>query len=203
MIESVRLVIEDNDAYLIYIDRGREVEVRPEWKERKGRDLLARALGIKAGTPLTVLDATMGLAGDAVHLQSLGVNVTAIERHGDVVKLVDWWLKHSGRPKFEVIHADACDWLAETDRRFDVIYLDPIFPGDRSGKARKTMDVLQVLEAIGDGAGQEAKLFATASLKARRIVVKRGLKSPPIVNHPKPAFVLKGRLIRYDVYTVA
>jgi 16S rRNA (guanine1516-N2)-methyltransferase len=79
----------------------------------------------------------------------------------------------------------------------DVICLDPMFPArSKFARAKKEMTLARMVSGNDEDA---AELLALASqVAARRVVVKRPLKSPPLSQGP--SFSIKGRSIRFDVY---
>src|SRR5690606_27283774 len=77
---------------------------------------------------------------------------------------------------------DARDLMAA--ERFDVVYLDPMFPERRkTALARKEMQYMQALLSDDDGASLLAPPLECAT---RRVVVKRPLHAPPLQDSPKP-----------------
>ena len=189
------------------------------WRRRQGpgrRMPIARAVGLGSpGTP-RLLDATAGLLRDAVVLAGLGARVTACERHPVVGALVrDALARARGADadfaawldeRLEFRGVDARELLGSTDAGWDVVYLDPMYPG-RTGSAlnRKEMRVLGAALAASAGTldrpdadAPELLCLARAS-GARRVVVKRPAGSPPLGDAP-PDLVFEGRSTRFDVY---
>ena len=151
-----------------------------------------------------VVDATGGLAHDAVHLAALGYRVTAIERNAIVGALVLDGLDRaraagllaSENPRW--ISGDTCAILPSLNDSFNTVYLDPMFPPKRkkSAAVRKEMRMLRDLASDSDDIYE---LFAVARrYSADRVVVKRPLDAPPIAPDRRAEF--RGKLIRYDVY---
>jgi len=165
-------------------------------------DLLAKAMG-KGST--TVLDATAGLGKDAVLLWRLGYTVTAVERSLVVAALLQDMIDRTQallpeHKRITVIREDSIQYLSQVIDRPDVVYLDPMFPtkSRTSIAPKKELQLLRVL--VGEHTDAD-KLFDIAMAKARkRVVVKRPLKSPPLVRAPSASH--SGKLVRYDVYSV-
>lgn len=170
------------------------------------REALARAVGLKGGSPLTVVDATGGLGRDAFVLASLGATLYVIERHPVVYELLrDGWrraMDNEGTARaagrMTLVHADAAAWLAALDRGADAVYLDPMYPPEaKGGEVKKGIRSLQRLIGPQADAG---KLFAAARAAApRRLVVKRPRRAPPL-EPDLPHFSIEGRHTRFDVY---
>lgn len=160
--------------------------------ERHGDSLLRKALGKRV--PETVVDATAGMGRDAREIAAMGAEVIAIERHPGLWALLnELWLDN---PVF--VHADAREWLAATGTRPDVVLLDPMFPARRKSAAVK--NEARVLQALVGDDQDTNDLFRAAERVAGRIVVKRPLKAPPLVDDRKPTHVLRGKSVRFDVY---
>ncbi len=142
---------------------------------RQGRKLaLAKACGVRPG--LRVLDGMAGLGLDGMTLAMLGCDVLMVERNRLLAELLADAVDHT-RHQIDVagavMHrlADVRDVLSE-GHRFDVIYLDPMFPArDKHALPRKSAQVLSDLL----GAADEAlpAIVADSIPLSRRVVVKR------------------------------
>ena len=95
---------------------------------------------------------------------------------------------------------DSADYLTTLNAGdIDVVYLDPMFPErGKSAKAKKEMLAFQQL--VGEGDNEDRLLDESRRVAKYRVVVKRPIKAPYMASH-KPAFDLRGKTIRYDVYT--
>ncbi|MBA2409256.1 MAG: class I SAM-dependent methyltransferase [Gammaproteobacteria bacterium] len=174
------------------------------------RQLLARAVGIKAGFRPSVTDVTAGLGRDAFLLALLGCRVSMIERSPLVHALLA-----DGLMRAQVAsdaHADSLDRLtltcadakgvlenlADADRP-DTVYLDPMYPC-RARSALNSKDMRALRALVGDDEDAPDLLTTALSCARRRVAVKRPRLAPPLVG-PPPMFQLKGTSTRYDVYT--
>ncbi len=176
-------------------------------RRSQGASLLRRAVGTVGGRAPEVLDATAGLGTDAYVLASAGCRVAMCERHPVVATLLLDALSRarSASGKLAAIAARmslrVCDaHLLLPDTRFDVVYLDPMFPLRRKvALTKKSARALWALASTVESAQDDA-LLALALRSARyRVVVKRPLRSPPLSGHP-PAHSLRGKLVRFDIY---
>ena len=174
----------------------------------QGKDPLLKALG----NAKSVLDMTAGWGGDAVHIAQPGRLVWSVERHPVVYQLLiqaratlDLELKR--QLKFLQLDAAAQtfrkDLLGQLEReiKFDLVYLDPMFPGKigKIAKAKKPMRILQRLMEV-PCAKNEQRLFDNAmQIAQHRVVVKRALKAPYITNLV-PQGSIKSKLLRFDLY---
>ena len=167
---------------------------------------LSRAAGLKADRRPTILDATAGLGSDAYLLARAGCELTLLERNDVVHALLRDGIERgrSGSPetaaavnRMRLLSGDFTT-LAPSLPEFDVVYLDPMFPGDRgSARAGKSMYLLQRLLGEGD---KTDSLLAPAIHKARdRVVVKRAKRSPACVGR-RVDICFRGSSSRYDVY---
>ncbi len=169
---------------------------------------IARAIGIQKDHIPHVLDTTAGLGRDAYVLATLGCEVTMLERSPILAALLENGLQRAldqypDDPVFariQLLHADAFDYLdmLHKPNRYDVIYLDPMYPHrDKHVLVKKEMQVLQHLLGSHDDA---ARILAAALSKAgRRVVVKRPVWAPPL-DGPPPRHQIKGKTTRFDIY---
>lgn len=174
----------------------------------KRQDLI-KAIGAKGAARPAVLDATAGLGSDGFLMAAAGCKVLMLERSPVVHALLADGLRRGAAadsPSSETVahmsllKHDLNAGMLSGDR-FDVVYLDPMFPADRkTARSGKGMYLLQ--ELLGP-ASDEAELFRRAAeMASRRIVVKRGKRSPEITDE-KPDICFRGSSSRYDVYLLA
>ena len=120
------------------------------------------------------------------------------------------------------MRADESNSTAPGSGRPDVIYIDPMFPegnGKSSGKkqgngkaavkkaavkkAAVKKDAMLLRMLVGEGADplQDEELFTLSMQVAKsRVVVKRSLRAPAIVESPPPQASFKGKSVRIDRY---
>lgn len=162
---------------------------------------LLRAARVKT-RPARLLDLTAGLATDAFRLARAGFEVLACERQPVIHALVeDARVRAPDIPapgRLELRFADARSVLADPALPApDVIYLDPMFPGEgRTALPRRELQLLRELTGEDDS-GMELLALARARAR-RRVVVKRPLHAPALA--PGVSLVFKGRAVRFDVY---
>jgi 16S rRNA (guanine1516-N2)-methyltransferase len=175
------------------------------------RQLLAKAVGIRASSKASVIDVTAGLGSDAFVLAILGCRVLMLERSAIVHALLADGLDRA-RPhpvlgaalseRLALRHLDAIshlDHLPGHDRP-DVIYLDPMYPRrDQSALNKKEMRILR--ELVGDDEDAPALLIAGLTCARQRVVVKRPRLALPLQG-PPPTIQLRGETTRYDIYNV-
>ncbi|MEM6853412.1 MAG: class I SAM-dependent methyltransferase [Planctomycetota bacterium] len=179
-----------------------------------GRSLktpLLKAVGIhkqRSGERPNVLDATAGLGEDAWLLAAAGCQVTAIERHPIVHALLADALRRARLTAPGVTDrinllpcAEARDVLRESaasGKRFDVVLLDPMFPGSARRKTaeRKPMRVLRWL--VGDDADADDLLDLARKTARQRVVVKRPKHASHLAG-VEPVATHAGKGLRFEV----
>nr|CAA6828553.1 MAG: SAM-dependent methyltransferase (EC [uncultured Thiotrichaceae bacterium] len=175
----------------------------------KGQDI-AKAVGLNKLKHPHVIDATAGLGRESFVLASLGCTITLLERNPIVHALLEDGLQrainsedkelHTIVKRMTLINADARQWLQQLpdDNPPDVIYLDPMFPERRkSALVQKEMRFFH--EVVGDNQDDDALLEIARQHCKHRVSVKRP-RHAPLLAGEKPAFVISGKAIRYDVY---
>ncbi|AUJ58534.1 class I SAM-dependent methyltransferase [Coxiella-like endosymbiont of Amblyomma americanum] len=168
--------------------------------------LIARAIGLKTHSNLSVLDLTAGLSQDAFILADLGCKVTMLERNPIIAALLKEGLHNAitSTEWFKLLHlklieTEAYNYLLAPNTPFyEVIYLDPMYPTKKkSAFSKKEMRILRHVVGEDKDAHQ---LLKTALKKAKnRVVVKRPRISPKL-GDICPTFSYKGRSSRFDIY---
>ena len=175
---------------------------------RKGghNEMLGRAVGLKADRKPLIWDATGGLGRDAFVLADLGCEVTLFER----VPVLAWLLEKA----VQAAAVSGVDQVRQAAERMvvragdskvlcapaeTVIYLDPMFPERKKAAAVKKESAM--LQHLADQADDSESLWQWAwDQPVERIVVKRPLRAP-ILGNIRPAHTLKGKSVRFDVFT--
>lgn len=170
---------------------------------------LARAVGLRGQSPLTVIDATAGLGRDAFVLASLGAEVTMLERSPVVGALLADALRRALKhPEVASVAArmtlhvgEARDYLSSLALRPDVVYLDPMYPHTaKNALPKKEMRLFRSLIGGDEDAG--ALLGVARQVALKRVVVKRPAGAAPLGG--KPHGSIPGKTTRFDLYlTVA
>lgn len=157
------------------------------------------------------IDATAGLGEDGLLLAATGYDVLLIEHNEQIVSLLKDGIKrgaehpllHDALSRMQVIHADACDILAQLPEDFmrgravDVVYLDPMFPERQKNAAvKKKFQLLHLIEA--PNADDEALLHAALHAHPQKIIIKRPPKGPHFAQK-KPSYSITHKAVRYDV----
>lgn len=173
------------------------------WKQRKAEGLKAnpiiRACAIKENTK--VLDLTAGWGRDAALMAVFGAQVTMVERHLMMFKLLEDALQNQDdlskkMLNMALIYDDACHILKSHNMNFDVIYFDPMHPErDKSALVKKDLQILQHM--VGRDEDKEQVLHLALNYPCKKVVVKWPSAKPPL---KKPNHSIIGKTIRYDVF---
>lgn len=110
----------------------------------------------------SVLDMTAGLCIDAFHIAGNGRSVTAIDINPEIAQAAASNAAALGISGFEAICADSTRWLAEGDRSFDTIFIDP---ARRGQGGRRTF-------ALADCEPNVVALLPLLKQRCRRLIVK-------------------------------
>ena len=175
---------------------------------RKGghNEILGRAVGLKADRKPLIWDATGGLGRDAFVLADLGCEVMLCERVPVLAWLLDQAVQAAAVSGVDQVRAAAermCLLAADSKTQRapagTVIYLDPMFPERQKAAAVKKESAM--LQHLVDQADDSEALWQWAwDQPVERIVVKRPLRAP-ILGNIRPAHTLKGKSVRFDVFT--
>tara|TARA_B100000886_G_C20111826_1_gene362187 strand:- start:34 stop:534 length:501 start_codon:yes stop_codon:yes gene_type:complete len=163
-------------------------------------------VGLKPDRKPLIWDATGGLGRDAFVLADLGSEVTLCER----VPVLAWLLGQA----VQAAAVSGVDQVREAAERMvvragdskmlrapaeTVIYLDPMFPERKKAAAVKKESAM--LQHLVDQADDSEALWQWAwDQPVERIVVKRPLRAP-VLGNIRPAHTLKGKSVRFDVFT--
>ncbi len=117
---------------------------------------------------------------------------------GEVLKKLTPVVGGAGGHPTEAVAATASVGLGE-GQVFDVVYLDPMFPGaeDRSAAQRKPLRILRRL--VGEDADADALLPLALAVAKSRVVVKRPPQAPVLAGR-EPTLRFAGKGVRWDVY---
>ena len=174
-------------------------------------EAIAKAIGIKGKTSLSVIDCTAGMGNDSFVMASVGAEVTMLERSPVIAALLEDALKRAQdipelAERVSLVKSDAYDYIAKhtsgaAQALADVIYLDPMFPHKKkSALVKKEMRAFQQLL----GADMDSTELLELALKhaGSRVVVKRPSYAEPIAlqSGRKPDTEITSKKHRFDVY---
>lgn len=195
-------ILTDQDGRKLQIDFLNDKQSYHKTKGSIKTELIAKALG-SGRYGLSVLDLSAGLGIDSVFISQLGFQVHAIERNPILfLALETAWnqMSEEFKQKVKFHFASAESFLEKTDLQFDVIYFDPMFPEKKKSALPKQEMIIfrQLVGADEDATDVVQKVLKLK--KAKRLVVKRPIKAPLLLE--KPQNQVEGKLIRFDIYGV-
>lgn len=195
----------------IYVDfvQGR---LGHRWRQEGQRHHpLSKAVGLKQGNDLTVVDATAGLGRDAFMLALLGCQVQMVERSPAIAALLydglqrayqaprlNAWLK----TRLQLVYRDAQQWFVRSSPSWqpDVVYLDPMYPHrQKTALVKKEMRLCRAV--VGEDSDAPTLLETALQYARQRVVVKRPRQAPTL-NAISPNFCIKSKNTRFDVYLI-
>ena len=157
---------------------------------------LGKALGLKRGEKKPhVFDVTAGMLGDSLLMHSFGCRVSAWERHPAAFILSANAIFNSS-VDIDLTFGNAVDLHVNAYKECDVIYFDPMY-GGKNDKALPKKEMRIFREIVG--VDSDAKVVAEKlKSKNKRLVVKRSIKTSPLMDNPCITFL--GKSTAYDVY---
>ena len=180
------------------------IDCRPHSRDLSRKQPLARALGAAD----SVIDASAGLAQDAMFMACLGYRVTALERSPLLVKLVRDLLDNLDpahacsdaiRRRLVLKQGDAIELLPQCEQA-DVVYVDPMFPPRRRESALPRKEIQLIRAVVGDDPDAGMLLQTALDSARKRVVVKRPHYAKMLL--PGVHHTIESKLLRYDVYLI-
>lgn len=170
---------------------------------------ITRAIGLKSNHKPYVIDATAGLGQDGFVLAYLGCQVLMLERSKVVAMLLQDAIRRARQQigtwveeRLQLVQDDACHFLSQpSPAKPEVIYLDPMYPGTKTGTALVKKEMRLLRQLVGEDKDSD-KLLQTALQQAtKRVVVKRPKGATPLCNQ-LPNHTIESKNTRYDVYMI-
>lgn len=169
---------------------------------------LPKAVGMKVGHTLTIVDATAGLGGDAFLLASLGAEVTLIERSVEMHKISQEGMKRAqdaGGDVAEVIGrmtlllGDAKDLLPSLCP--DVVLVDPMHP-PRKKSALVKIEMRLIRKIVGEDPDVIDLMKVALQMAQKRVVLKWPRRADAMDGIPPCSHQIIGKTTRYDVFMI-
>lgn len=179
------------------------------WQRTQGQldnHPLRRAMGWEAGHSKTILDMTAGWGQDALDLALWGFQVSSIEAHPLVFKMLDTHWEHVSKEapeaKLKFQFGNSVDFLKNA--KFDSVYLDPMYPETNEMSApTKHMQGLRKIHSLwpleNTPTAEEMLNSALQHQQNSRIVVKRPHHAPVIFPERNRGCV-ESKTTRWDIY---
>lgn len=142
-----------------------------------------------------ILDALSGWGTDGLTMAIAGCEVVCCEVNPLVMLLSKNRMLAMGMD-IEMLNDDAANVIAKQGTRFDVIYLDEMFPEHPKGALPSK--ALQVLSELAANCNIEQLLELAIETAKNRVVVKRRRNQPPV--SASTSWSIQSRTVRFDVY---
>jgi len=192
---------DDQKEKPIGIQIDQELNRHEEFFKRSSivKELLARAVGVKAGIRPKILDLTGGLLGDTLLFLSFGCEVVTLERHPIIAFLIRSSLANAHHPalrRLTFLPQDVVTYLSHNPIS-EVVFFDPMFEDiNEKTLPKKQMRIFRSF--IGQDQDALAVYEFIRSLNPKRLVVKRPRLSIELGAGPQMKY--EGKATRYDVY---
>ncbi|MEE9429239.1 MAG: class I SAM-dependent methyltransferase [Paracoccaceae bacterium] len=169
---------------------------------------LPRAVGMKSGPVVDVVDATAGLGRDAFLLASLGTRVTLIERSEKMHSLLAGALAHARKAggdiadvidRMTLLHGDARDLLPGLNPQ--VVLVDPMHP-PRNSSALVKREMRLLREIVGTDEDSVTLMQIALKTARKRVVLKWPLRADPMAGIGPASHQILGKSTRFDVYMI-
>lgn len=162
-------------------------------KTRRNGLLLRAMKGIDPNE--LVVDTCCGWGLDLMCLRVAFKRVVGIERHPLLYGFLQEAVDKFSLGGVEILKGDAKDYEGEGR----VFYMDPMYPPGNRAKSLGKKSIQLLKKICGSDTDQEELLSTLLRKNPKRVVVKRGIKTPPLLSR-KMRSSLSGRLIRFDIY---
>ncbi|MDH3635049.1 MAG: class I SAM-dependent methyltransferase [Gammaproteobacteria bacterium] len=179
-------------------------------RSRQAGQAIVKACSNKQRSIKKILDLTAGWGVDSLTLAHHGKQVAMLEQNPLVFAIVAYSLERLAAVEagaaiarqMTIENSDARDFLGRlnNDHDIDCIYLDPMFPGHKSGA--KPSKEMQILQAMTGNLGIESCFEQALGKAHKRVVVKRPAKAGSL-DSLKPDMTYREKTIRFDVYLTA
>ena len=208
-ITDSKLTLLNNDNNLTIDFNDKDIQSRVDPKSKKCS--VVQAVEGRSKNKLKILDTTAGLGRDTFTLASRGHLVTAIEKdHYIYLLLLDAleWAKKDCNLKqiadnITLINANSAAYILTTNKQFDAVYIDPMFPErKKSAKVKQNMQIMHQIAFNDENINSQILDNAFASSIAKKIIVKRPINDE-YLSAKKPSAQIKGKTNRFDIYSIS
>ena len=151
------------------------------------------------------VDLTAGFGKDAFEIAKSRKckSIHLIEKEKWVFSLLEDGLKNSGTKeakelllKFQIFNEDNLQFLETNKKKYDLIFIDPMFTGVQKSKAKRHMQALRDLSSSINDENLLKRSLERANLK---VIVKRH-KNMAFLEEVLPSRSIEGKVVRYDIY---
>ena len=204
-----KLTLSNNNNNLVIDFNSQDILSRIDPGSKKCS--VIQAVEGRSKNKLTILDATAGLGRDTFTLASRGHSIVAIEKDPYIyLLLVDALerakktdnLKHIAK-NIVLLNTNSADYILTTDKKFDSVYIDPMFPErKKSAKVKQNMQIMHEIAFNDEGINTQLLDNAFIAKIAKKIIVKRPINAK-YLSIKKPSAQIKGKTNRFDIYSVS
>ncbi|MCP4355879.1 MAG: class I SAM-dependent methyltransferase [Proteobacteria bacterium] len=210
--EGILKLVNIAEKSSVFVDFCSKKSIKRINEQGLSKQDLIKAVGLNKKKDLSILDCTAGLGKDSFILASITQkSVMMLERNPTSFALLEDGLKRLNEQtenkqlsqicsRLELKNIDAIEFLKNTEEKFDVIYIDPMFIFKKS-KAKVKKEMAFFHETVGDDSDSDILLELALQKANKRVVVKRH-KSSPFLAEQEPNVQFKGKSNRFDVYLV-
>lgn len=194
--DEISLVFEDFSPIKIQILNTLKKHEVFFYKHSIYKDPLAKAIGLKKGKRKPkVLDATAGMMGDSLLIQSYGIEkLICFERNPYVAALIVNAIKLAN---IDIDFYFGSALSLELKDEIDVVFYDPMY-NEKNSKAAPKKEMAIFRKMIGPDLDISEIATELLTLPKERLVIKRSNKSKPVIENP--SHTIKGKSTSYDVY---
>ncbi|QIW10756.1 class I SAM-dependent methyltransferase [Francisella sp. LA112445] len=198
-----------NKTQELFIDfNSNEIANRIDPKSKKCS--VVQAVEGRSKEKLKVLDTTAGLGRDTFTLAARGHLVTSIEKDIYIYLLLCDALHRACKTQsishiaqnITLLNLDSNQYILTTEKVYDCIYVDPMFPPRRkSAKVKQGMQVLHEVAFNDESHNTQLLKNILETKKTKKVIVKRPINADFLYNR-KPSSQLKGKTNRFDIYSL-
>ena len=203
-----KLTLTNNDNNLEIDFNGHDILSRIDPRSKKCS--VIQAVEGRSKEKLEILDATAGLGRDSFTLASRGHSIVAIEKDPYIYLLLVDALKRAKQienlkhiaENITLLNTNSAEYILATDKKFDSVYIDPMFPErKKSAKVKQNMQIMHQIAFNDNTINSQLLDNAFITELAKKIVVKRPINAE-YLSAKKPSAQIKGKTNRFDIYSL-
>ena len=196
--------------FSIYLDLKKEINRIQTQKRSFKKDILCRALGYRGQENFRVIDGTLGLGKDAIHMISFGIHVLGFEINPIAFCLVEEALVRASGNFKETVKSCAIEKILKIklmdcfrglplfSKEIESLYLDPMFENTKK-KSKPVKSMVFLRDITRESCNVQGVITEALNRGIKRVVVKRHVNGDYLFG--RPDFLYRGKLVRYDVYS--
>ena len=204
--DNLKLHHDNKELFIDFNDSETLNRINPKAKKCS----VVQAVEGRSRAKLTILDTTAGLGSDTVTLAARGHTLITLEKDPYLYLLLKDALQRAQQiyylkeiiTKITLINIDSNHYILTTDKSFDCVYVDPMFPSrKKSAKVKQGMQILHQV-AFNDEISNSNLLDNIIQGRiTKKAVVKRPINAG-FLSNKKPSSQLKVKANRFDIYSL-